>query len=538
MSFVDVLRVPDHVAVVCERGEASLRNSSASESWHGGGIEVITRPVGEELRVSLSTSGIAVSRVHLRWNQRLSAGLRVLGDAWERGYGDLEWRGIVPERMLPWYCLTYDGKAAHGYGVKTGPGSLAAWRIDGGGISLWLDVRAGGVGVQLGQRQLEAATVVARRGSCEETPFQVAVLFCRMMCDHPLMPARPVYGSNNWYYAYGNSSHEQILADTRLLVSLSPEGPNRPFMVIDDGWQVDHGHSPGYNGGPWDAGNERFPDMAGLAAAIHAGGARPGIWIRPLWIARDVPERWLLATGRTNRTDMPRTLDPTHPEVRERVALDIRRMVNWGFELIKHDFTAFDICGRWGFDMGRDMTPDGWSFADSSRTTAEVMLELYRTIRKAAGHAIILGCNTVGHLGAGVFELQRTGDDTSGVDWERTRQRGVNTLAFRACQHGAFFAADADCVGLTEKVPWEFNRQWLDLVANSGMPLFVSADPAAVGPDQAAALKSAFAVASQEQPLGEPLDWLETTCPHRWHLDGHVVDYDWYGTAGTAFEYS
>ena len=37
----------------------------------------------------------------------------------------------------------------------------------------------------------------------------------------------------------------------------------------------------------------------------------------------------------------------------------------------------------------------------------------------------------------------RTGDDTSGRIWERTRRMGVNTLAFRLPQHNAFYHIDA-----------------------------------------------------------------------------------------------
>ena len=111
---------------------------------------------------------------------------------------------------------------------------------------------------------------------------------------------------------------------------------------------------------------------------------------------------------------------------------------------------------------------------------------------------------------------------------------GINTLAFRMCQHDAFFAADADCVGLTRHVPWELNRQWLDVLARSGTPLFVSAAPDAVGPEQANALRRAFAHASRPQPPGEPLDWLNTTCPRTWRLNGERVQFDWYASDGIA----
>ena len=163
--------------------------------------------------------------------------------------------------------------------------------------------------------------------------------------------------------------------------------------------------------------------------------------------------------------------------------------------------------------MGPELTNPGWHFHDRSRTTAEIISDLYQALRRGAGNSLLLGCNTIGHLGAGLFEVQRIGDDTSGREWSRTRKMGVNTLAFRMPQHNTFFAADADCVPVTKDIPWKLTKQWLDLVALSGTALFVSADPAATGPEQREALKAAFAQASRPLPPGEPLDWMETTTP-------------------------
>ncbi len=114
----------------------------------------------------------------------------------------------------------------------------------------------------------------------------------------------------------------------------------------------------------------------------------------------------------------------------------------------------------------------------------------------------------------------------------RARKMGVNCLAFRAHQHEAFYQIDADCVGLTTKVPWELNRQWLDLLARSGTPLFVSVEPAAAGRAQQAALREAFTRAARPQALAEPLDWMRSTAPSHWRLGDDAVHYDWYGPEG------
>jgi alpha-galactosidase len=272
--------------------------------------------------------------------------------------------------------------------------------------------------------------------------------------------------------------------------------------------------------------------MPGLATRLKTMGVRPGIWMRPLLTHERGTEALALkrpqAPGREGRL-----LDPTIPEVRERIRSDVAGLVAWDYELIKHDFSTYDLFGRWGFRMDGSVTDDGWAFADRSRTTAEVVLDLYRAIREGAGErTIVTGCNTIGHLGAGLFELQRTGDDTSGKQWDRTRRMGVNTLAFRSVQHGKFFAVDADCVGLTAAIPWQMNKQWLDLLSRSGTPLFVSAGPEAVGTEQRKALREAFGRAAVVQPLAEPLDWLETTTPERWRVGAETVRYDWYGSTG------
>ncbi|MBS1858956.1 MAG: hypothetical protein JST11_26525 [Acidobacteria bacterium] len=483
-----------------------------------------TEPRAEALPIRIHAPEAPLLRLHLRWKARVPERWRILNDQWERSYGDLEWRGLIGERVLPWYFLAFDGSATHGYGVATGAASFAFWQVDPDGISLWIDVRNGGGAVRLGERTLEAATVRVRRGRAGETAFAAARQFCRMLCAAPKLPAEPVYGGNNWYYAYGrNCSAADIERDTALMAELAPAGKNRPFMVIDDGWSVTN------TAGPWDRGNERFPDMAALAGAMKRQGVRPGVWLRPLYTTAAIPPSAQLQA----RTGARRaTLDPSVPEMLETVRQDIRRMTSWGYELVKHDYTSFDLMGRWGSGMGADLTDAGWHFADRGRTTAEIVLALYRAIREAAGSASIIGCNTFGHLGAGLFELQRTGDDTSGREFNRTRRMGVNTLAFRAPQHRAFFDLDADCAPITPQLPWDLASRWLDLVARSGTALFVSPDPKALNVESRQAIRRAFAAAAVPRDIAEPLDWMQTTTPARWRIQGQTVEYGWYGPEG------
>jgi alpha-galactosidase len=264
-----------------------------------------------------------------------------------------------------------------------------------------------------------------------------------------------------------------------------------------------------------------------MAEKIRRAGMRPGIWTRPLCAAAKDNQTLLLPAikGREN-TKQP-VLDPSIPENLERIVQYFEQYRQWGYDLVKFDYTSFDILGRWGIEMAEGMTEPNWSMHDDSKTNAEIIRHLYQTIRKAAGDMYIIGCNTFSHLSAGLFELNRIGDDTSGKEWARTRKMGVNTLAFRAAQHGTFYAVDADCVGLTTQVPWEKNKKWMQLLAASGTPLFISAQPEAVGPEQKAFIKTCFQVASLEQPVGEPLDWMATPVPQEWKLNGQNRHFNW-----------
>ena len=488
-------------------------SAKAPMEAHGEGFrfEDVTVALTPEGTILVTAGTTALCKVYLRWEAPAPEGAKILGDAWERAYGDLQWMGIRPERIMPWYMLVSDGHLTHGYGVETCCGSLCSWRLDGFYAELCLDLRCGPDPVELKGRTLHAATIVTREGIPGETPFGAARAFCAAMCPKPRLPEEIVYGSNNWYYAYGKSSHGEILRDAALLKELTDGLSPRPYMVIDDCWQRNAGRP--CNAGPWDGGNADFPDMAALASEITQMGLLPGIWYRPLTTYAEMPKELLV--DRCGGHDAF-ILDPSHPKVLEQVEADARRLVSWGYRLLKHDFSSADIFGLWGFQMGRQMFEGSWHFYDRTKTTAEIILALYRAIRRGAGDAVIIGCNTISHLAAGIFELQRTGDDTSGMEWERTRKMGVNTLAFRMMQHGTFYLADADCAGHTGRIPWALNKEWIRLLSVSGTPMFFSIDPTRVTEEQKQDLRSAYETFVSVKTPAQPLDWLDTTCPTRW----------------------
>ena len=497
-------------------------------------INVKLNQDNEHLAIFLTAQTSKVKWIKLRWNNlSWDKNVRFLGDAWERGYGDMEWKGMNPNRFMPWYfCAKSEAKSIC-YGVKVRPSAMCFWQVDSLGMTLFLDVRCGGSGVNLKGRVIKLADVIA----CEMrdcTSFEAMQEFCGQMCEDPILPKYPVYGSNNWYYAYGKSSESEILADCDYILNLTKDIENKPYMVIDDCWQEHHRLNE-YNGGPWTKGNEKFPDMKALADKLVQKGVRPGIWVRLLLNEdENIKNEWRLSHNNC--------IDPTNPEALNYIKEDIKRICNWGYTLIKHDFSTFDLFGKWGFQMSPLVTDDGWHFYDDSLTSAEVVKLLYKAILDASveasnGETLILGCNTIGHLGAGYMHINRTGDDTSGVIWERTRFMGVNTLAFRLPQHGKFYEIDADCVGIDGGISWLMNKQWADVLAQSGTPLFISVRPNILDETEKQELHEILKVASKQEYHVIPVDWEETTCPEHWQDKDHDIDckYQWFEETGLKF---
>lgn len=501
----------------------------------------IVAPIGTTVRFVSSdvdrtdvfiTSDSPLSEIKLVWNCDL-IGSRLLGDHWERAYGDLEWRTVGQDRVMPWYFLAWRNGRTDGYGVMVQPNAFASWQTDGRELVLTLDVRAGGVPVELKGRMLKAVTLVSRKGKKEESAFQSGMAFCRMMCPSPRLPKEPVYGFNDWYCAYGSQTATNFLRDARNVVDLTKGLANRPYVVVDDGWQINTpvemkrrlGHIES-GCGPWEKEGPVFGQaMSDFFRAIARLDAKPGLWYRPLkaWPGTSADERLM---------SDPDYFDPTVPKVRARLLADMRRFVSWGAKLVKIDYLTYDMTGTWPHELKAQdrLIVDGRRWRDNSRTTVEVMKEVYATLREGAGEdVVIIGCNAINHLAAGMFEVQRTGNDTSGRRWSQTRKYGVNALGFRAVQNMTFFQADPDCVGLATKgaVSWANNAEWMEAVARSGQSLFVSWHQSLMDANVREAFRKAFAAASMAYANGEPLDWMETNLPRHWRFaDGDGV-YDW-----------
>lgn len=503
--MISILRLPDSAQITCEEKEHDAKVRFALSD--------------NKLTVFVSAASSRVKFLDLRWNIKIREEVSVMGDAWERTYADIGFTGLLAERALPWYFALRHKGGTDCVGVGVQPNALIYFNIDAEGVTAHCDLRSGTVGVELAGREIAVADFMSAEYNKE--PFYALCDFCKKMCPDPILPKEKIYGGNNWYYAYGKSSCEEILSDCALQAELAEGLENPPFMVIDDGWQVKHLQ------GPWTP-NEKFGDMKKIADAFKAMGVRPGIWFRPLRDeSESIPAQWRFKNRNQKEAEY---LDPSHPGVLAHISSVVKTMVGWGYELIKHDFSSFDIFGAWGFERKKHLSEGDWRFYDSSKTSAEIYKNFLKTLLDATeGKAYLIGCNCISHLTAGLSHINRVGDDTSGKEWERTRSYGINTLAFRLCQNNAFYVVDADCAGFKDgNIPFGLNKKWVELLAKSGTPMFVSAPAGAFNDEEKAFLKEMYKIASLQKNVTAPVDYLYNATPALWSIDGEICEFDWW----------
>ncbi len=523
--FTSVLRQPNTVT-----GATEGRAYRFEEKPNVCDVKYEYKVENNTAKVIVYPSGAPVRYFKFRFQGDFSNVDKVYGDDWARcSYiHPLTWQTLRPERCLPWFCYVVADGGMRCYGVKTGTNCFASWYVDSKGITLFLDLSNGTGGTDL-KEPLLACEIVELEGEKDESAFDVASRFSKMMCDNPVLPKEPVFGVNNWYWAYGNISKKIVLEETDYLMQLTKGTKHRPYMIIDDGWQkhrVYNGDGKEYIGGEWTS-NEKFGDMKELCDTIHEKGAKAGLWFRPLLTREDIPEEQVLTDGAQGKI-----LDPSHPEVLKKVEEDARRIVSWGYDLIKHDFTQMDMFGSYTDSGDISDNPKLYSkkrvFYDKTKTNATIIRKLYEAIQRGAGDADVIGCNVFGHLSAGIHSINRVGADTSGQTFEILRSDGVNSM-MRLPLNKAFYLADPDCAAFTDMVDGDLNLDFLEMCAITGVTTLASVVPGILTDEGMTRINAIFKIADGATEEYGIKNYDKTSCPDSFiNKEGKEKFFDWY----------
>ncbi len=521
--FTSVLRLPDRVSGATEKNIYRFEERLGENT-----VKYEYKLEDNCAKVIVYPSEAPVMFLKLRFRGDFSEVDKVYADDWARSsyVHPLVWKNVIPERQMPWFFYALSGNTAHCYGVKTTPNSFVSWYLDEKGVTLLVDLRNGTGGTDL-KSPLVACEIVELEESADNV-FNTASKFAKLMCQAPVLPKTPIFGVNNWYWAYGDITFEGVLEETDYLMEMTKGVKNKPYMIIDDGWQKHR--VPGddvYIGGEWQP-NERFKDMKKMADAIHAKGAKAGLWFRPLLTRENLPEDYFLTDGFGGRI-----LDPSNPKVLEKIEQDARNIREWGFDLIKHDFTQIDMFGNFNDDCEITNNLSAFSkervFYDKTKTNATIVVDLYKAIAKGAGEADVIGCNTFSHLTAGIHSVYRVGGDTSGRAFEITRSDGINSM-MRLPQNNGFYLVDPDCAAFTKMVNADLNLDFLEMCAITGVTTLASVTPGILTSEQMQRINKIFKLADGGKFAYGIANYQKTCCPSAFVSPNgkDKIVYDWY----------
>ncbi len=284
------------------------------------------------------------------------------------------------------------------------------------------------------------------------------------------------------YYYQGNTVSEVYLQNQLKALSIFPKKSNLKYIQIDAGYCV---------WGDWLEINDSFPSgFESVVKEIEKAGLKAGIWLAPYvanskskifaqhpeWFLKDKNGKYL--EGRQSSpvdfmTSLSlRVLDPTHPEVQKYINKVIKLFIDWGFEMLKIDFT-YPVCFSSSYYV--------------PMTRAQALRTGYMTIRKAAGEDIhILSAITQLSPLVGVVDSARVGIDTINpyVSGLPVIGKLVNNFMFkeslrnsssRIFLNGKVWVNDADCyvgrkgTGLTENQ----SSQLFDFIKASGGSVWI-----------------------------------------------------------------
>ncbi len=111
----DIDETPISVTIFCGL-TSRIDLARHGDEWRAGDSVVLLKDEGSSRSIILSAPSIHPTHVRLRWRGTLPEA-QILGDAWERSYGELAWESCRPERVLPWYMAIATAKATYAYGV-------------------------------------------------------------------------------------------------------------------------------------------------------------------------------------------------------------------------------------------------------------------------------------------------------------------------------------------------------------------------------------------------------------------------------------
>ena len=131
----NLLRQPDEIRLMTGGAQTEQETAPDAAAFRAGDVTVELAEADGSLAVFVQAQNTPVRELVLTWKAMFGGAGEVLGDTWERGYGDLEWKKEADHIGMPWYFFRHEAGKCLAFGVKVRPSAMCWWEKDGVGVA-------------------------------------------------------------------------------------------------------------------------------------------------------------------------------------------------------------------------------------------------------------------------------------------------------------------------------------------------------------------------------------------------------------------
>ena len=102
-KYCDIKGLPESIELFTET--ESFKINVQKDILDFDNVQINFYKSADGLKISISAEKLKIKNIILHWYGDLEEDVKILGGSFERAYGNMEWRGIVFDRPMPWYCL-------------------------------------------------------------------------------------------------------------------------------------------------------------------------------------------------------------------------------------------------------------------------------------------------------------------------------------------------------------------------------------------------------------------------------------------------
>ena len=114
----NLLRQPDEIRLMTGGAQTEQETAPDAAAFRAGDVTVELAEADGSLAVFVQAQNTPVRELVLTWKAMFGGAGEVLGDTWERGYGDLEWKKEADHIGMPWYFFRHEAGKCLAFGVK------------------------------------------------------------------------------------------------------------------------------------------------------------------------------------------------------------------------------------------------------------------------------------------------------------------------------------------------------------------------------------------------------------------------------------